>query len=80
MNSTEFNEMNKANYRQALIDKIKVPVEQCEVVVGSVKTAYLSARNGPPVICLHALSFISSKVFPSGVVCLQYRCDSLSNA
>ena len=28
----------------------------------------------------HALTYISSKVFPSGVVCLHYRCNSKSNA
>ncbi len=27
----------------------------------------------------HALTFISSKVFPSGVTCLQYRCNSKIN-
>lgn len=45
--------MGKINYRQALIDKIKVPVAQREVTAGSVKTAYLSAGDGLPVICLH---------------------------
>ncbi|MFN8470223.1 MAG: alpha/beta hydrolase [Caldilineaceae bacterium] len=45
--------MEQPNYRQALIDKIEVPVEQGEVTAGSVRTTYLSAGSGPPVVCIH---------------------------
>jgi 2-hydroxymuconate-semialdehyde hydrolase len=45
--------MEQTNYRQALINKIEVPVEQGEVMVGSVKTTYLSAGSGAPVVCIH---------------------------
>lgn len=45
--------MEKNNYRQALIAKIDAPVEEKQVLAGSVKTAYLSAGEGFPVICLH---------------------------
>jgi pimeloyl-ACP methyl ester carboxylesterase len=45
--------MNKSGYRKALIDKIEGLVEQGEVIAGSVKTTYLSAGNGKPVIFLH---------------------------
>lgn len=45
--------MEQTNYRQALINKIEVPVEQGEVLVGSVKTTYLSAGSGMPVVCIH---------------------------
>ena len=45
--------MNTQNYRQALIDKIDVPIKQAEVAVDSVNTSYLSAGAGYPVICLH---------------------------
>ena len=41
------------NYRQALIDKIDCDVEQNEVVAGKIKTAYLIAGQGFPVIVLH---------------------------
>lgn len=45
--------MINKNYRQALIDKIETTVIQGEVMAGPVKTAYLSAGTGQPVICLH---------------------------
>jgi len=45
--------MVQPNYRQEIINRIEVPVEQREVTAGSVKTAYLSAGSGPPVVCLH---------------------------
>ena len=45
--------MAQHNYRQEIINRIEVPVEQREVTAGSVKTAYLSAGSGPPVVCLH---------------------------
>jgi len=57
--------MNKANYRQALVAKIKGPVEQGEVAAGSVKTAYLSAGDGQPVICLHGAGAGGVTWYPS---------------
>lgn len=45
--------MEPMNYRQALISKIEVPVEQGEVTAGSVKTTYLAAGSGMPVVCIH---------------------------
>jgi len=45
--------MRQPNYRQKLIDKIGIPVEQGDVYVGSVKTAYLSAGSGQPAVLVH---------------------------
>lgn len=45
--------MNKKDYRQALIEKVGVPVKQAEVMVDSINTSYLSAGSGDPVIFLH---------------------------
>jgi len=45
--------MNKINYRKNLINKIDGLVEQIEITTDSIKTAYLSAGNGSPVIFLH---------------------------
>lgn len=44
---------NKIDYRKNLIEKIEESVEQKEITVDSVKTAYLSAGNDYPVIFLH---------------------------
>jgi len=45
--------MGQPDYRQQIINRIEAPVEQREVAAGSVKTAFLSAGSGPPVVCLH---------------------------
>ncbi|ODC02613.1 alpha/beta hydrolase [Terasakiispira papahanaumokuakeensis] len=45
--------MQKQNARQALIDSVGIPVTQADVMVDTIKTAYLSAGTGYPVICLH---------------------------
>lgn len=45
--------MNKTNYRKNLIDKIDGSVQQREIYYDSLKTAYLTAGNGNPVIFLH---------------------------
>jgi hypothetical protein len=45
--------MSIVNLRQALIDRIETPIQQGEIVAGSVKTSYLSAGNGQLVILLH---------------------------
>ncbi|NGP89646.1 alpha/beta fold hydrolase [Fodinibius halophilus] len=39
--------------RQQLIEAIGVPVEQREIQVGDIKTAYLAAGDGPPLVLLH---------------------------
>jgi pimeloyl-ACP methyl ester carboxylesterase len=55
----------KNDYRKALIDKMLVPVEQGEVTVDSVKTAYLSAGSGNSVICLHGAGAGAVTWYPS---------------
>lgn len=45
--------MGNVDYRQALIENIDATVDQRQVLAGSVQTAYLSAGEGFPVICLH---------------------------
>lgn len=57
--------MRKLDYLQALIDKIDVPVKQDQTIAGSVKTAYLSAGEGFPVICLHGASAGGITWYPS---------------
>jgi 2-hydroxymuconate-semialdehyde hydrolase len=59
------NEMEQPNYRQEIINRIEVPVEQGEVTAGSVKTAYLSAGSGPPVVCLHGAGAGAVTWYPS---------------
>jgi 4,5:9,10-diseco-3-hydroxy-5,9,17-trioxoandrosta-1(10),2-diene-4-oate hydrolase len=57
--------MKEANFRQALIDKIEVPVGQKKVTAGVVKTAYLSAGYGLPVVCLHGAGAGAVTWYPS---------------
>ena len=45
--------MSMGNHRQALIDRIETPIQQSQILAGSVKTSYLSAGDGPHVILLH---------------------------
>lgn len=59
------NEMTQPNYRQAIINRIEVPVEQREVTAGSVRTAYLSAGRGTPVVCLHGAGVGAVALYPS---------------
>ena len=66
------------SYRQTLIDLIKapsaVPVEQLDITVGTVKTAYLQAGNGPAVICLHGAGAGAVTWYPSlGALAEKYR-------
>lgn len=42
-----------SKFRQALIDKIGVPVEQCEVSTKFGQTSYLAAGDGNPVVLIH---------------------------
>lgn len=57
--------MAQPNYLQEIINRIEVPVEQREVTAGSVKTAYLSAGSGPPVVCLHGAGAGAVTWYPS---------------
>ena len=56
---------DKNDYRKALIDKMVVTVEQGEVTIDSVRTAYLSAGSGDPVICLHGAGAGAVTWYPS---------------
>ena len=56
---------NKINYRKSLIDKIEGLVEQKETTVESVKTAYLTAGSGYPVIFLHGAGAGAVTWYPS---------------
>jgi 4,5:9,10-diseco-3-hydroxy-5,9,17-trioxoandrosta-1(10),2-diene-4-oate hydrolase len=56
---------NKKDYRKALIDKMTVPVEEGEVSIDSVKTAYLSAGSGDTVVCLHGAGAGAVTWYPS---------------
>jgi 2-hydroxymuconate-semialdehyde hydrolase len=51
--------------RQYLIDTIKVPVKQREVTASAVNTAYLSAGDGYPVVCLHGAGAGSVTWYPA---------------
>jgi 2-hydroxymuconate-semialdehyde hydrolase len=57
--------MAQPNYLQEIINRIEVPVEQREVTAGSVKTAYLSAGSGVPVVCLHGAGAGAVTWYPS---------------
>ena len=57
--------MNTKNYRQDLIDKIETSVIQSNVMVGSVKTAYLSSGSGQPLIFLHGAGAGAVTWYPS---------------
>ncbi|MGZ3839964.1 MAG: alpha/beta fold hydrolase [Flavisolibacter sp.] len=56
---------NKKDYRKALIDLMMVSVEQGEVTIDSVKTSYLSAGRGNPVIFLHGAGAGAVTWYPS---------------
>jgi 2-hydroxymuconate-semialdehyde hydrolase len=57
--------MEQPDYRQEIINRIEVPVEQREVTAGSVRTAYLSAGSGPPAVCLHGAGAGAVTWYPS---------------
>ncbi|MBU6951195.1 alpha/beta fold hydrolase [Hahella sp. HN01] len=57
--------MENVNYRQALIDKMGIPVTQNQVSAGKINTAYLSAGEGAPVICLHGAGAGAVTWYPS---------------
>lgn len=56
---------NKTNYRKKLIDKIGGLVEQREITSGTVKTSYLSAGKGKPMIFLHGAGAGAVTWYPS---------------
>jgi pimeloyl-ACP methyl ester carboxylesterase len=65
---------NKMDYRAALIDKIGISIEQAEVIIDSVKTVYLSAGTGNPVICLHGAGAGAVTWYPSiGAISESFR-------
>jgi len=57
--------MPDANDRQALIDKVDVPVEQGEVTTATGRTAYLAAGSGEPLVCLHGAGAGAVTWYPS---------------
>ena len=57
--------MSVVNHRQALIDRIETPIQQGQIVAGSVKTSYLSAGDGPLVILLHGAGAGAVTWYPS---------------
>jgi 4,5:9,10-diseco-3-hydroxy-5,9,17-trioxoandrosta-1(10),2-diene-4-oate hydrolase len=57
--------INKNNYRKALINKMAVSVEEGEVTIDLVKTAYLSAGSGKTVIFLHGAGAGAVTWYPS---------------
>lgn len=66
--------MKASDHRQALIDKIELPVEQCEVSTGFGKTAYLTAGDGHPVVCLHGAGAGAVTWYPSiGAIGKEFR-------
>jgi 4,5:9,10-diseco-3-hydroxy-5,9,17-trioxoandrosta-1(10),2-diene-4-oate hydrolase len=65
MNNKILKIKNKANYRKNLINKIEGLVEEREITCGTIKTAYLSAGNGYPVILLHGAGAGAITWYPS---------------
>jgi len=57
--------MNKTNYRKNLIDKIEAIVEQKKITTHLVKTTYLTAGNGYPLILLHGAGAGSVTWYPT---------------
>ncbi|WP_163832786.1 alpha/beta fold hydrolase [Spartinivicinus ruber] len=57
--------MSKVNYREALIGKIATTIRQGQISAGSVKTFYLSAGKGMPVILLHGAGAGAVTWYPS---------------
>lgn len=57
--------MTKSNYRQALIDKIGVSVNQNYAMAGLIKTVYLSSGSGQPLIFLHGAGAGAVTWYPS---------------
>ena len=56
---------NRNDFRKALVDRMTVSVEEGEVTIDSVKTAYLSAGSGNSVICLHGAGAGAVTWYPS---------------
>ena len=64
--------MNKEIYRKNIIEKLKVNVEQKEVTVDTIKTSYLLAGNGYPVVLLHGAGAGGVTWYPSIDVLAKY--------
>ncbi len=56
---------NRIDYRNALIEKMGVPIEQGETTNGSIRTNYLAAGSGDYVICLHGAGAGAVTWYPS---------------
>ncbi len=76
--------LHMANYRQALIDKINCDIKQSEVVAGKIKTSYLIAGQGFPVILLHGVGAGTVTWYPSieaiSKLDSTYKCNFSSSA
>jgi len=57
--------LKPTNYRQALINKVGLPVAEHVVTSDFARTAYLSAGEGQPVICLHGAGAGAVTWYPS---------------
>jgi 4,5:9,10-diseco-3-hydroxy-5,9,17-trioxoandrosta-1(10),2-diene-4-oate hydrolase len=65
---------NKKAYRKALIDKIDFPVAEGELMIGSIKTAYLAAGTGTAVLFLHGAGAGAVTWYPTiGAVAKHYH-------
>ena len=64
--------MNKETYRKKILEKLKINIEQREVVVDTIKTSYLLAGNGYPVVLLHGGGAGGVTQYPSIDVLAKY--------
>lgn len=65
MNKNETMKNDRHDCRQALIKKIGIPVEQGEVLAGTIRTAYLAAGEGAPLVFLHGAGAGAVTWYPS---------------
>ena len=66
--------MNRKTALQRVIDRIDVPVERKTVSAGTIKTAYLEAGSGDPVLLLHGVSAAGITWYPViGPLAAHYR-------
>lgn len=69
--------LRREKYRQALIEQIKVPIQQHEITVDSVKTAWLSAGNHADdcesIVLLHGAGAGAVTWYPSIASLAQHR-------
>lgn len=69
--------LRREKYRQALIEQIKVPIQQHEITVDSVKTAWLSAGKDADdcesIVLLHGAGAGAVTWYPSIASLAQHR-------